>query len=234
MRKEDQMNHMGKFFLKLGFMASMLLGTSIMIAPADAASITFNFTGVVTNVGSQLGTTTFSNGQTLSGSYTFNSSTVDSNTGATIGRYNGTVSNLGVNIGLYNATLGAGTNFIRVVDHPVLPATAHTNDSYTMQAPVAGPTVNGHTPRSFAIELVDPTRTAFSNDHLPTTPPSLASFATHTFRLVFNGGSVIGTLNSLTASAVPLPAAVILFGAGLIALVGLGAGSWRQKKHSLA
>ena len=31
-----------------------------------------------------------------------------------------------------------------------------------------------------------------------------------------------------------LPAAVILFGAGLVALVGLGAGSWRQKKNTIA
>jgi heme A synthase len=45
-------------------------------------------------------------------------------------------------------------------------------------------------------------------------------------------GTVSGVLTALTA--VPLPAAVILFGAGLVALVGLGAGSWRQKKNSLA
>jgi hypothetical protein len=87
----------------------------------------------------------------------------------------------------------------------------------------------------FAIELADPTHTAFNNDLLPTTPPNLGSFATKNFRLVFNGGpvgTVSGVLTALTA--VPLPAAVILFGAGLVALVGLGAGSWRQKKNNLA
>jgi len=35
-------------------------------------------------------------------------------------------------------------------------------------------------------------------------------------------------------TAVLLPATVILFGAGLVALVGLGAGSWRLKKNSFA
>ena len=222
------MNHMRAVCVMFAFAASMLLGMTIAVTPANAALITFNFTGTVTGVGSQLGTTTFSNGQTLSGSYTFNSATADSNGGPTIGTYNGTISNLVVNIGSYNATLGAGSNSIDVKNLPM-------SDSYTMQAPFTGSTVNGRTPVSFGIDLTDPTHTAFSNDHLPTTPPSLASFATDTFRLVFNGGptgTVIGTLNSLTA--VPLPAAVILFGAGLIALVGLGAGSWRQKRHSLA
>jgi hypothetical protein len=83
--KEDQMNHMGQFFLKLGLTASMFLWESIAVTSANAESIVFNFTGIVTDVGAQLGTTTFSNGQTVSGSYTFNPATADSVGGATIG-----------------------------------------------------------------------------------------------------------------------------------------------------
>jgi hypothetical protein len=108
------MNHMGQFFLRLGLAASMLLWASIAVTPANAASITFNFTGIVTDVGKNLGSTTFSNGQTLSGSYTFNSDTKDSVKGTAIGTYNDTISNLVVHIGSYNATLGAGSNFIAV------------------------------------------------------------------------------------------------------------------------
>jgi len=219
------MNHTRQFFLKLGLTTSMLLWASIAVTPANAASITFNFTGTVTGVGAQLGTSTFSVGDTASGSYTFNSATVDSVNGGTIGKYNGTISDLTLNIGSYIATLGAGSNFIEVRNLPTL-------DSYTMHAPFTGDTVNGRTPSYFAIELADPTHTAFNNDSLPTTPPNLASFATHTFRLVFNGGPVATVSGVLTA--IPLPAAVILFGAGVVALVGLGAGSWRQKKTSLA
>jgi hypothetical protein len=96
--KEDQMNHTRQFFLKLSLTASMLLWASIAVTSANAASIAFNFTGTVTGVGAQLGTTTFRNGQTVSGSYTFNSATADSVGGATIGKYNVTISNLVVNI----------------------------------------------------------------------------------------------------------------------------------------
>jgi hypothetical protein len=221
------MNHTRQFFLKLGLTTSMLLWASIAVTPANAAPIpfTFTFTGEVTAVGAQLGTSTFNIGDTASGSYTFDSTTADSVKGETIGRYNGTISGLTLNIGSYTATLGAGSNFIEVRNQPTL-------DSYTMNAPFSGDTVNGRTPSYFAIELADPTHTAFNDDHLPTTPPNLASFATHTFRLVFNGGPVATVSGVLTA--IPLPAAVILFGAGLVALVGLGAGSWRQRKNSLA
>jgi hypothetical protein len=153
---------------------------------------------------------------------------VDSVGGAKTGLYNNTISNLVVHIGSYTATLGAGSNFIEVENK-------NNVDRYTLQAPATGNPVNGRTPSFFEIKLTDSSHTAFSNDHLPTTPPSLGSFTTETFRLKFNGqgaATVSGVLTSLTA--VPLPAAVILFGAGLVALVGLGAGSWRQKKHSLA
>ncbi|MEK7761345.1 MAG: hypothetical protein AAB433_07175, partial [Nitrospirota bacterium] len=79
--------------------------------------------------------------------------------------------------------------------------------------------------------------TAFTSEALATTPPSLSAFATKSFRLVFEDAAaqasvqVRGTVTSLTA--VPLPAAVILFGAGLVALAGLGAGSRRQRKTSI-
>jgi len=43
-----------------------------------------------------------------------------------------------------------------------------------------------------------------------------------------NNVKVSGSLTSLTA--VPLPAAIVLFGAGLVALAGLGAGRARQRK----
>jgi hypothetical protein len=105
--------------------------------------------------------------------------------------------------------------------------------------------VNEYSPLRFRIELIDPSGKAFANDFLPTTPPSLDSFARDHFRFVFedsiedskedsrNGRTRVQG-NLLTLTAVPLPTAVILFGAGLVALVGLGAGSWRKRNNSLA
>ncbi len=103
-----------------------------------------------------------------------------------------------------------------------------------MAAPFSGVAVNGRNPLAFGFNLTG-NSSAFGSNAVPTTPPSLSFFNTETFRVLFTGGGrsiVTGTLTSLTA--VPLPAAVILFGAGLVALVGLGAGSWRQKENSIA
>ena len=44
-------------------------------------------------------------------------------------------------------------------------------------------------------------------------------------------GSVHGTITNLVAN--PLPPAVMMFGAGLVALIGLGARNWRQKRDGL-
>ena len=228
------MNHMRQFFLKLGLTASMLLWASIAVTHANAAPIAFNFTGTVTDVGAQLGTTTFSTGQTVQGSYTFEPSTSNTGSGFT-GTYNGALNgpstNLNVTIGTYVASLASGANTIEVKNPSSLSA-----DSYHVAGSFSGSAVNPPDPKSFALDLVKPSSNQFNGVLLPTTPPSVSSFATRTFRLVFgNGGAsrtVVITLDTLTA--VPLPAAVILFGAGLVALVGLGAGSWRQRKNSLA
>jgi hypothetical protein len=48
-----------------------------------------------------------------------------------------------------------------------------------------------------------------------------------------SGEIVNGTMLSMHLVATPLPPAVILFGAGLVSLIGLGARNWRQRKDSL-
>ena len=224
------MTRIRHIFLKRAFTASMLLWASIAVTPAMAAPVTFAFTGLVSNVPGSLNPP-FNTTQTLSGSYTFNSLTSDSVANSNRGLYNGAITGLTVNLGPYTATLGnAGTNFIEIRNQG--------SDRYTMQAGLTGPLVPGtdFSPLHFRIELKDPSGSAFSNDLLPTTPPDLSSFNTKNWRIVFedtDGTAVMfGTLSTLTA--VPLPAAVILFGAGLVALVGLGAGSWRKKNNSLA
>ncbi|NOS79743.1 MAG: hypothetical protein HOP35_17565 [Nitrospira sp.] len=201
----------------------------LLASPATAALITYNFTGDVTHVHSQL-TSSFSTNPSpsaMSGFVTLN--TVDTNVLDTkVGNY--TVTNFSVTIGSYTATMGT-SGLVEIKDGtPGLDRVIGTINSPN------GPNVNFLAPRLFDVQLRGPAGT-FSGDALPTTAPSISSFTNfNRWRLIFgpegNGKVVRGTITSLTA--VPLPTAVLLFGAGLVALAGLGAGSRRQRKNSLA
>lgn len=215
-----------------GYATVAILALLAMPVSAGAASVTFQFSGLVTDVFGSVftpggtGSNGFSTGLPLSGSYTFDSSTPDSIAAANNGRYNGAIQNLTVNVGTYQATFTPGSSFIQVINRPI-------GDIYEVRADgFIGNAVNGRIPTSFRFELTDPTASVFSNDSLPTSPPSLSSFASSQWRLIFEatGRRVQGAIGSL----VPLPAAVWLFGAGLIALVGLGSRSLASRKDSQA
>jgi len=218
----------------LGIILWSLLSGGLLTNPATAALVTFNFTGTVDSVGSHLSGGPFSTSQAVTGSYTFESTTSNTGSGFT-GTYNGALngpsSNLNVTIGSYSASLAPGANTIEVKNPSSLSA-----DSYEVTGLFSGAAVNGYAASSFKLELAKPSTDQFNGVLLPSTPPSVSSFAERTFRLVFgNGGdsrTVIVKLDTLTA--VPLPAAVILFGTGLVALTGLGAGNWRKPKNYLA
>lgn len=210
---------------------SMRIGLGVILCgllanPAMAALITYNFTGDVGHVHSQLSSSfsTSSSPTAMSGFVTLN--TADTNLNTKVGNY--TVTNFNVTIGGYTATMGT-SGLVEIKDGtPGLDRVIGT-----INAP-NGPNVNFLAPRLFDVQLRGPAGT-FSGDALPTTAPSISAFTNfNRWRLVFGPGDgkvVRGTLTSLTA--VPLPAAVVLFGAGLVALAGLGAGSWRQRKNSI-
>ena len=66
-------------------------------------------------------------------------------------------------------------------------------------------------------------------------PPSFGSLTEARWRLFFEGvhGTPFASVGSITSlTAVPLPPAVLLFGAGLIALVGLGVRGLRNLRAS--
>lgn len=198
----------------------------LLASPATAALITYNFTGDVDHVHSQL-TSSFSTSSSptaMTGFVTVN--TADTNLNTKVGNY--TVTNFNVTIGGYTATMGT-SGLVEIKDGtPGLDRVTGT-----INAP-NGPIVNFLAPRLFDVQLRGPANT-FSGDALPTTAPSISAFTNfNRWRLVFGPGEgkvVRGTLTSLTA--VPLPAAVVLFGAGLVALAGLGAGRARQQKSGI-
>jgi hypothetical protein len=160
---------------RLGIIGGIVLGASLTGTAANAANITFDFTGTV-------------------------------NTANPIQGFN-------VNIGGYTATMAtSGTVTIKDVTG------GHDQFLLRVNQP-NGLSVGPHT--------------VFSNNALTSTPPSLSAFTDlNNWRLTFvpdSGRALFGTLVSFTAA--PLPAAVVLSGAGLVALAGLGAGEWRQRRN---
>jgi hypothetical protein len=199
-----------------------------------AAQIPFSFSGTVGNVFGGVftpqgfGADGFTTALPVSGGVTYNTNSTDTIAGSHIGRYNNPVQDFSVSVGTYFASFAPGNSFIRVTNA----APGAGSDIYEMRVNgLLGSAVNGYSPTSFRLELTDPSGTAFSSDALPGIP-SLSSFASSEFRLIFGAAStrVQGALTSL----VPLPAAVWLFGAGLIALVGLGSRGLTGRKGSEA
>lgn len=220
----------------VGLAFGLLLFCSVVATPAMAATIIYNFTGNVTNVGNLLSPpavpspqfTAGPPGSLMTGTMAVN--TTDGNMGnSTLGSYQ--IQSLSVTIGGYTASVGpTGTVNIRNGNGPGVAA-----DRFEVSAPqsgnLTGDDINFLLPRLFTINLRGPS-SIFGSDALPSSVPSLSAFTNaNQFRLQFgptNGANarVVGQLTSLTA--VPLPPAVILFGVGLVALIGLGAGGLRN------
>ncbi len=213
-----------RFILPTG----LLLCGGLAASPALAGSITYNFSGNVTAVDS-LVSSRFNNTMTMNGSMTVDMFDQDSLSAST-GIYG--VQAFTVTIGGYTATAGPSPeNNTIVLDIPVA-----GDGFFSIMDRINGENVNFLGPRIFTMGLFGPS-TLWGSDALPTPVPSVSSFATlNQFRLAFGPtgvpGAVSGVITSLTA--VPLPAGVVLFGIGLISLVGLGAGGLRNLRGSQA
>jgi hypothetical protein len=207
-------------------LAGLVMFGGVAVAPALAATITYNFTGDVDQVGAQLRPPAppFNTSSTISGVMTVN--TADGNSNNNRGSY--TIESFSVTVGGYTATFPPGTSGLVEI--------RNVNGGDRFGATVVNPSgvqVRGFSPSLFQIDLRGP-NTVFGNDALPgpgALPPSIDEFSNRTtWRLVFgapgNSRTVSGDLTSLTA--VPLPPAVILFGVGLVALIGLGAAGLRN------
>ncbi len=206
-----------------GVAAGLVLCSGVMTAPAMAASITYTFTGDVTQVSAQL-EPQFTRPSTMSGSMTVDMTDRDP-FNQVRGSYS--VQNFTITFsGGYTATLGSSGG-VSTVDGQV--RNGQPDGLQVFLARPNGAPVNSHDLAAVRLDLVGP-NTVWNSDALPRTVPSLSSFTTlNEFELLFapsGSNRVIGVLTSLTA--VPLPASVVLFGVGLIALLGLGAGKLRN------
>ena len=196
---------------------------------ANAVPITFEFTATVNSgVPADL-TGTFSSGQLVSGSYTFESTAPDVDPGSAIfGTYENVSSySFSIAAASYSgsASPGTGTQSARI--------TAGNgesgSDTYRVVAfepveTVSGADVGGLSLISAILFMSDPTETAFSDDSLPLTPPSLGDFAVGEFILGFSDGQtnadLVSTLTSLRIrpTGVPEPGAFALLTVGLLGI----------------
>ncbi len=198
----------------MGIMLSAVLTAS----PVSAALLQFSFQGDINSVGGAL-QPTLDRTHKLSGSFTIESTTAGTPAGANTTQYTNIFKNMTLSLGplggpaVMTAALGSADNSLTVK------TTGGSLVQYTALGPLTGSSINSRFPVSFE----------FDGNANTSSPPGIGSFISNEWRIVFSGNGnpkVIGTLTSLTA--VPLPAAVILFGAGLVALAGLGAGSRKQ------
>jgi hypothetical protein len=212
----------------------------VFAGPSKAADITFLFTGSVLDVDNALHTSAGTLGiGAMTGSITFNSAITP--VGET-GIYLGTVSDpvvvpttfLTIPLvggGTYTASWDSGgNNFIAIGNS----TPGGGDDSFFATSNMDGATINGYYPIRWDMSLIDSAGSVFGSTALPLTPPDLSSFSRGEWRLVFGGVNgekiVSGAFSTLTA--VPLPPAVILFGAGIVALIGLGARNWQREARA--
>jgi hypothetical protein len=217
-------------FLKLVFTASLLLWASIAVPLAMAHLVTFQFTGSVTDVG--VGTPTaysIGNGSVLNGSYLMDPQ--DPNIIRTVNPAGHATYDA---VGVKNLTFTLGD---LVASPPFQGYTKAGSVGVSSSSSAGGQSYITSTsfdsPEVASLEIGYFGGSGYINDNLdlPTTPPSITSFTSTRFRLYFNNQSGTPFVEGhLTMAPVPLPPAVILFGAGLVALVGLVAGNWRHKE----
>ena len=221
-----------KRWLSKGFMLPAAAVCSLLVpcTAAQAALVNYSFTGSVSNINGTLVAPSMNLMSSVSGSFQFDNGTAGT-TSPHVGNFPGAVSGLTLNIGGYTASYVVGANAITLFDN------VGFGDRWRLTTDATGvATPNGYTPVRFDLQLDHETGGAFTGTNLQN-PPSLASLTGTRWRLIFENGDgnlvrIQGALNSLTA--VPLPAAVLLFGAGLISLVGLGGGGLRNLRGSKA
>ncbi len=117
---------------------------SLLGQEAQAALVTYNFEGNVGNI--QGSANPFSIGQTMNGSFTYDTSTAPSLLDSVNGQYNGAVTHLSLSVGSYSVTSATGN--INIVNNNGL-----LGDGFSISSPVTGVPLNGSNPVTFSFGL---------------------------------------------------------------------------------
>lgn len=195
---------------------------------AQAALVTYSFTG-------SLDPSYDPDGEfPVSGSFQFNN-----NTSGRGGVHHGAVTGFILNIGDHTSSFAEGANAIMISKN--IPLNLGNGDRWALVAAAGGDDIlsDGTVFRPFSFDLrFELSGGGLTNMDLQN-PPGLNGGVSGRWRLLFDDenripGAYVGSISNLTLTAVPLPAAVLLFGAGLISLVGLGAGGLRNLRDPRA
>lgn len=184
----------------------------------NAAIVTLNFSGTVTSVDASLAPT-FSVGQTLNGSYSFDTTTVARAGSNSTSAVFDALTAFNFSIGAYAAS-SVGAPEIQVEDDP--PGTFVDRYALVSRASdgLSGAAVNGNALIFFGFRMDDSTNTAITNALVLPTNPSLSSFDSNSFFILFGdpGSPVVvdGTLTSLTNAAIPEPATIAIWSLGVL------------------
>ncbi len=196
---------------------------------AQAAMVSYSFTGSVDTTAPPI--------VPVFGSFQF-----DNATGSSGGAYTGAVKNFNLTIvdgRRYTSSFTAGANAVTISQN--MPLGGGVVDRWALVSAATGPQFGDFTPFLFDFRLDRLGGGLFANTDLQNPPSfstlSLSPLTAARWRLFFedvdgNPAVFLGSITSLTT--VPLPTAVLLFGAGLVSLVGLGAGGLRNLRRSQA
>jgi hypothetical protein len=197
---------------------------------ALAALVTVSFQGTINTVDLAL-SGSFSVGQTISGTYTYNSATANSSASTNFGNFRDAITVLsGATSGGYTFGLDASspdqnqialsnnlqTTFINDPNFTIY----EDVDAYYVFAPSSGGGVSGLALESFGIELIDLQGLVFGTidtEALGETLPPLSEFELRGFFLQFldTAGEPFFVSGDITSINVPEPATFALFGLGL-------------------
>lgn len=211
----------------------LLTGLALLAATAFAQTTTFRYSGTVTSVGADLGSTV-QVGDAYQADFTFDPAVALFNNMGAMAIYKSTLSEIRITTGSGLLTWSAST-----------PLSNNTNNGFTVNnnnggsdsivfstgpGLLSGPSLNGNAVVSHNFTLQDSTQAVFSSVAIPNTL-SPASFPTKVLRLYFDGNLPADTIDfGLTSieknpSAIPEPSTYALaFG-----VAGLAGALWRRR-----